>query len=93
MIGEYFIYLDFCAIALFLGMIFTVIYRKSIITSRGKFFLAMLLFGLISGIADILSINSSLNSLVVYIFNVIYFATRTLIALSFCLYMISLTDN
>ena len=93
MIGEYFIYLDFCAIALFLGMIFTVIYRKSIITSRGKFFLAMLLFGLISGIADILSINSSLNSLVVYIFNVIYFASRTLIALSFCLYMISLTDN
>ena len=57
MIGEYFIYLDFCAIALFLGMIFTVIYRKSIITSRGKFFLAMLLFGLISGIADISSIS------------------------------------
>ena len=93
MIGEYFIYLDVCAIALFLGMIFTVIYRKSLITSRGKFFLAMLIVGLISGMADILSINSNLNSIVVYISNIVYLASRAFIALSYCLYMISLVDN
>lgn len=93
MIGEYFIYLDVCAIALFLGMIFTVIYRKSLITSRGKFFLAMLIVGLISGMADILSINSNLNSIVVYISNIVYLASRAFIALSYCLYMISLADN
>ena len=93
MMDGYFIYMDVCSIALFFGMIFTVIYRKTYMTSSGRFFLMMLCVGLSSSVIDILSISQSLGEFPVFLLNSIYFSCRMFLAFCLCLYVLGITDN
>ena len=93
MIGSYFIYLDACAIVLYLALIFSILSRKKVNTKKGKLLLSMFIIGAISALADILSINSSMGTIPVFIASGIYLASRAFTSFGFCLYFICTTDN
>lgn len=93
MIDGYFVYMDICSTALFMGMIFTVIYRRTYMTSSGRFFLMMLIVGLASSVVDVFSISAHLGELPIFILNSIYFSCRVFLAFCFCLYILGITDN
>ena len=93
MIGSYFIYLDACAMALYLALTFSIINRKKLNTRKGKLLLSLFIVGVISALADILSINSALGTIPVFIANGIYLASRAFTSFGFCLYFICTTDN
>lgn len=93
MVGSYFIYLDACAIVLYLALIFSIISRKKVNTKKGKLLLSMFIVGAISALADILSINSNMGTIPVFIASGIYLASRAFTSFGFCLYFICATDN
>ena len=93
MIGETFVYLDVCALALFLAMIFMGAYRKIGVTSSGRCLMTMFVFGFIAALTDILSVSGRLVDLAVNISTLLFTASCNVIAFLFAIYMISLTDN
>ncbi len=87
------IFFDVASIFLHVIIIFSILFRKTHHTTSGRIFFSIVIVSLLAAISDILSVLPYLGNTIIHISNSIYFLTRNLTAVAYCIYLISLTDT